>query len=123
MITKDNPDLKCPECERPVIRKGAYRADENDPRLQAVLADGTCGPCWAKHQPPEWHEKRKEVKRYKRRIDREKRAPLTEDDVRRLREVLRDMECDRLARGIPPEGVSPRDWAHGNGGLYASDIP
>lgn len=114
-------NLKCPGCGRPTRRKGSPRMNDDMRRPQAVLADGTCTPCWVRKKgvdPKAFYD----GKRGNRGENKYRPAPLTEEDIHRLRAKLRDMECDRLARGVPPEGMDTKDWSFGNGGLYSWEV-
>ena len=122
MITKDNPDLKCPGCGRAVRRKGSFKTSEDDPRPAAVLADGTCTPCWNERKGRTATDVYRAKEKYKRNEGKYRRPPMTAEEIERERERIKNMECDRLSRGVPPEGLDPKDWAYGNGGAYSWEV-
>jgi hypothetical protein len=119
---KDDPDLRCPDCNRRVRRKGSMKLDPNDKRPASLLADGTCTPCWVKRKglnSKEFHD----GKRRNRGNNVYKRPPMTDEQIAQERQRIKMMEVSRLMRGIPEEGIPVEDWARGNGGLYSFQIP
>lgn len=94
---RDEFDASCPICGRATRHRPAHAIPGEATR--AVLADGTCEPCW-----------RKKLKLQDRRsngvlMSREERAD-------RDREALEAFFRSRRNRGVPPDGDPVLDQAY-----------
>lgn len=55
-------------------------------------------------------------------LHRLNRTVMSDEEIAYQRRQLLAMIHDRRARNIPPWGMDPKDFAYGNGGLYASEV-
>ena len=131
--TKAGTQLICPVCHRATL----YLPKENGKRRTNYLKDtmvtavNATGICYT-----DFRATREQVGSYNRKSSGVTNASLglhnanyhtkkamTDEEAERLRDQLRQMIRDRRARGVHPEGMDVAEWAHGNGGLYASEVP